>query len=102
MLYNKHKPIKLTVQNLQNAENTIIGSVQLKHFENEIKCITSANSIPPSSIIANLDPYVEDEGLLRVRGRILSSELNGELKNLIILPIIDYVTCTNNLEKTSI
>ena len=39
-----------------------------------------------SSQIYNLDPYIDEDGTIRVGGRLNKSNLNNECKHLIVLP----------------
>ena len=42
--------------------------------------------IKKSSQIYNLDPYIDEDGIIRVGGRLDKSNLNNECKHLIVLP----------------
>ena len=60
--------------------------LQQEHFSKEICRLKSGGSLPKDSKLAKLAPFVADDGLLRVRGRIQLSELAYESKHPIILP----------------
>ena len=68
------------------TEKEIIRSVQRRHFgeelisQGEVKCLKSC------SIIVKLDPFIDDEGILRVRGRIKRSAVANEMQHPVLLP----------------
>ncbi|KAL5004086.1 hypothetical protein ScPMuIL_017542 [Solemya velum] len=48
----------------------ILKQVQREHFPNEIKCCTEGRAIPKNSSIISLSPFLDENGLLRVGGRL--------------------------------
>ena len=55
---------------IQTAEKIICRQVQKQVFSEEFNALSARKSISKSSHIRKLTPYIDDEGLLRVNGRI--------------------------------
>lgn len=69
----------------EESELFIIGKNQKKSFSEEITCLANGNPVHRSSCISSLNPYLDDQKLLRVGGRLGQSCLPKELTNPIIL-----------------
>ncbi|XP_077536014.1 uncharacterized protein LOC144148339 [Haemaphysalis longicornis] len=67
----------LTTEEVQNAEHYLIRVEQQLHFDVEVKCIATKKPLPSHSKIKELRLLVDDDGLLRVRGRVLASDTYG-------------------------
>ena len=87
------RKIKFNVEDLCQAEREIVKIVQRDSFEDELKVLQSrkdANSpethLRKSSPLFCLDPFLDDNGVLRVGGRLSKSDLPYEQKHPIILP----------------
>ena len=59
---------------------------QARHFWKEIEAINAGNLVPGTSSIHKLDPFPDEDGVLRVGGRFLKSNLNQELKHPVLVP----------------
>ena len=97
----------LTVQELEEAEQSIIRFSQSQSFGNELKSLDQANLDEPgyeqtpsqkrknkvttASSLYRLDPFV-DGGLLRVGGRLNHADIPEESKHPVILPRKSHVT----------
>ena len=97
----------LTVQELEEAEQSIIRFTQCQNFENELKKLDRAshdepdhertplqrrkNQVTKSSSLYRLDLFL-DEGLLRVGGRLNHADIPEESKHSVILPRKSHVT----------
>ena len=97
----------LTVQELEEAERSIIRFSQLQSFYNELKSLDQAscdepghgqtllqkrkNEVTKTSPLYRLDPFV-DRGLLRVGGRLNHADIPEESKHPVILPRKSHVT----------
>lgn len=93
------QPIK--VQELKTAEMKIIKDVQREAFTEEVKTLSRAqpsktkernSSTKRSSQIYRLDPYVDQEGILRIGGRLQHSNLSEEVKHPAIIPRHGHLT----------
>ena len=68
------------------AEQCIIKHVQSSAFSADIKRLISGTTLPRHSPLYNLDPYINDDGLLVVGGRLRHSGLQLSAKHPCILP----------------
>nr|XP_034339039.1 uncharacterized protein LOC117693077 [Crassostrea gigas] len=66
--------------------NFIIRQIQSEVFSTEISCIKHRSSLPKTSRIRNLNPFLDDDGLLRVGGRIHRASIEYKEKHPIIIP----------------
>ena len=89
------------MQELEEAERSIIRFSQLQSFYNELKSLDQAscdepgheqtllqkrkNEVTKTSPLYRLDPFV-DRGLLRVGGRLNHADIPEESKHPVILP----------------
>lgn len=77
----------LTTEELTRAEHTLYKLAQHDCFPNEIATLKASGNVGKSCPIRKLSPYLDGEGLLRVRGRIDKVDgVNFETKRPIILP----------------
>ncbi len=58
----------------------------MSHFHKEVSLLRDGHSLSKDSKLAKLDPICDENGLLRVRGRIQFSDLAYESKHPLILP----------------
>lgn len=76
----------LSQDEIKKPMKKLIISVQRCKYQDEYLRLVSGRSISKNSTIFNLDPYLDDEGVMRVKGRLEKSNLNFESKHPIILP----------------
>lgn len=81
-----HKNIKLSVDQLHQTEMRLIKIVQFESFGAEIMSLQKGQPIHCKSAILNLDPYLDQYGILRVGGRIKRAAMTENEKHPIILP----------------
>ena len=84
MLQKGRQDPNVTVEDLVKAENLIIRLLQDKHFSKEKERLRSNARVMKSSTIVKLDPFLDNNQLLRVGGRLRRGCL--ENKHPIILP----------------
>ena len=65
----------LSVQELRDAERAIIMHVQNSHFSSELQRLQSGEPVHANSTIKSLDPFLSDDGLLRVGGRLRRAQI---------------------------
>ena len=91
----------LEVIDLQKAEIEIVRQLQISFFEDEMNLLSrgiqklaeSGHSIlKKRSPLFKLDPFLDENGLLRVGGRLRLSDLGSDVKHPIILPRKSHVT----------
>lgn len=75
----------LVMKEIDEAEILIIKKVQNAQYSEEIKSLTKAERVLRGRI-TNLSPFLDDNGLLRVEGRLRQSNLNFSHKHPILLP----------------
>ncbi|XP_029165881.1 uncharacterized protein LOC114936752, partial [Nylanderia fulva] len=81
---SSHEP--LTVEELESALLLWVKLTQQLYFSSEIKTLKSQRSLSTSSSLYRLTPFLDSEGLLRLRGRLFRSQLDPEEKHPLILP----------------
>ena len=82
----------LTAPEIQGAHFEIQRDVQEESFDQEFRDIVSNGQVQKSSRLRNLTPIVNDQGLLRVGGRLSQSEIPEDKKFPILLPKRHYFT----------
>lgn len=76
----------ISPKEISTTERKIIKTVQSESFDLEIKCLRTNKTLPTNSTILKLDPFIDEEGVIRVGGRIQLSALPENEKHPIILP----------------
>ncbi|KAK3746502.1 hypothetical protein QZH41_001765 [Actinostola sp. cb2023] len=77
----------VTVEELKKAEQIIIKVVQREAFLDEIKDLKSQQkAVKKLSPLYRLDPFLDEQGILRVGGRIRQASISDEVKHPVILP----------------
>ncbi len=77
---------KITLKKLQEAEKEIIKFLQRKYYDHEIKCIEQKVNLPKTSSLRKLQPFLDDDNVLRVGGRLKHSNATYDVKHPIIVP----------------
>ncbi|XP_071044202.1 uncharacterized protein [Parasteatoda tepidariorum] len=88
-LYKQVGPLKIC--EIQRAETTLFRLVQQVEFYSEVKDMSSKGMVNPKSKIKIFSPFLDTEGVLRVGGRLVHSNLSFDKKNTrcFFLTIID-------------
>jgi hypothetical protein len=76
----------LTVQELKQAERVWIKQVQREHFPEVFAAHEAGQLVPKNSPLIKLDPKVDDQGCLRVGGRLDKAMLPFRTIHPLILP----------------
>ena len=71
---------------MQHARQVLIQQVQQQEFAAEVSALQRGHLVAKSSPLARLTPYLDDEGLLRVQGRLQFSSLPPDEKHPILIP----------------
>ncbi|XP_011691571.1 PREDICTED: uncharacterized protein LOC105452295 [Wasmannia auropunctata] len=82
----------LKATEINAAEIRILRILQSTQFLNEIKALTENKDLPNKSKIANLNPFIDENGLIRVGGRLQSSQLTFAQRHPILLPSRHHLT----------
>lgn len=90
-LHKNEKVVEhLLPSELNTSLNVIIRHYQLKHFNPEIKSLINGGKI--KSGIANLHPFLDEQNILRVGGRLQNaSNMSYEKKHPAIIPKSSYL-----------
>lgn len=81
----------LTASDLAAAETTIIRDVQRESFPEIVKELSSGK-ITHQGTLRNLSPFLDEDGVLRVGGRLQNSNLPYDSKHPILLPQNHHVS----------
>ncbi|XP_043502762.1 uncharacterized protein LOC122524512 [Polistes fuscatus] len=92
-------PSWLTTLELRHSLNALIKMHQGMQFANDLISLKSQKSLQSNSKLINLNPFIDQEGILRVGGRLRNSEIPFTQKHPIILykhgqltnNVIDYI-----------
>ena len=76
----------LKVEEIEAGGHNIIQAVQAEVFSYEVKSLSTKQPLRPTSSIFSLDPFIGEDNLLRVGGRLKRSNLNEDTKHPILLP----------------
>lgn len=76
---------EFTVTELKNAEKALCAISQNDTYGEELDALKQERQVPRSSSIFNLTPYLDQDGLIRINGRIEAAQLEYDVKNPIIL-----------------
>ena len=91
---SKPKTVTTTVAERQDAEILIFKELQCSAFKNEIASLSHKEQKPKHtkrSPLLRLDPFIDDQGLIGVGGRLENSTLPFDVKHPIILPTCSHV-----------
>ena len=80
------KSSPLTTDELNLATNYWYSIIQRTHFPDELRILaTKSQKIPTSNKICSLNPFVDDQGMLRVGGRLQKARFSYNSRHPIIL-----------------
>ncbi|XP_070170934.1 uncharacterized protein [Polyergus mexicanus] len=82
---------QLCMKEIDEAETRIIKIIQASYFSRERNELTNKRSIKKSNIAA-LNPFIDENGIIRVGGRLKMSELTFTQKHPILLPSRHFLT----------
>lgn len=76
----------LSTIELENAEEHLIKMAQNQVYSNEINNLKIGKPLPKDSKLLCLNPFLDDKGILRVKGRLSKSNFPDYIKFPIIIP----------------
>ena len=84
---NKHKKETLVAssEEREKAKATIFKLLQQEQFGEEMKSLKAEREIPKVSKILQFSPFLDEDGLIRAKGRIGKSQLDFNAKHPILL-----------------
>ena len=78
---------ELSVEELSEAESVLLRNEQRAAFASEYQCLEKGKAVLSSSKLASLTPFLDQDGVTRVRGRLQQAEyLAYDTRHPIILP----------------
>ncbi|XP_071139321.1 uncharacterized protein [Mytilus edulis] len=81
-----NKISKETRCRFRDAEMFVVGVVQNEIFSDEIDCIKNGRPLRGNSALLQLSPFIDNEGILRVGGRIKMANVQPDERNPILIP----------------
>ncbi|XP_017765495.1 PREDICTED: uncharacterized protein LOC108554662, partial [Eufriesea mexicana] len=82
----------LSTEELEGAHDRIIRSVQHSHFPTELHDLRKFNKVNSKSRLLPLNPFLDEQGIMRVGGRLHRSNLPYNRRHQIIIPKTHHVT----------
>lgn len=76
----------ITTEEIDLAKLKMIYLIQREEFSDEIKTLMNNKAIPQVSKLSKSDPFIDDKGLLRIKGRLKFSDLDYDTKHPVIIP----------------
>ena len=77
---------EFTVSELNAAELKIWKYYQGKHLKDVLDCLYKGKNVPAKHYLSKLTPYIDTEGVLRVKGRLSNADIEENAKHPIIVP----------------
>ena len=82
-----------TIEASKKAETHILKTVQHEVFEEEIRCLKKGEPLAKSSPLIKLSPFLDENTVLRVGGRLNRADISNEERHPVILPGSQHVAC---------
>ncbi|XP_043258045.1 uncharacterized protein LOC122400588 [Colletes gigas] len=82
----------LMCSEIQEAHLRVIKLVQLESFSKELRKLENGKSLSKKSRLSNLNPFMDDKGLIRVGSRLTHVQLRYNSKYPIVLPHKHHIT----------
>ncbi|XP_036320521.1 uncharacterized protein LOC118735037, partial [Rhagoletis pomonella] len=76
----------ITPNDLERARKFWVKSTQAAYFAHELKTLSANQKLPHTHVLSRLTAFIDEEAILRVGGRLHSSQLDPESKHPAILP----------------
>lgn len=80
------------MEELQEAEEWLIKQEQTKYYQRELQDLSNKKPLSKKSSIYNLNPFIDEEDFIRVRGRLRRVSLEFASRHQIILPKQSHIT----------
>ena len=79
----------LDLEGIKMVEKEIIRSVQRRHLGEELISLGKGKCLKSCTSIVKLDPFIDDEGILRAGGRIKRSAVASEMQHSVAAKILE-------------
>ncbi|XP_039870639.1 uncharacterized protein LOC120723317 [Simochromis diagramma] len=80
-----------TTDEVSKAAKFIIHTVQSETFKEEYRCIKENLPLPKQSCLQRLNPVIDEDGLLRLGGRLAPANLTKDEKHPLIIPNAHHI-----------
>ena len=80
-----------SVSEISRAKAAIIHTVQHEIYREEYKCLEKRQPLPKQSPLKRLNPIIDEDGLLRVGGRLTPASVPREEKHPLIIPRTHHI-----------
>ncbi|KAK2578857.1 hypothetical protein KPH14_012604 [Odynerus spinipes] len=77
---------RLTFEERRNSLTTLEKMVQEDAFPEELRVLQSNRELPSGSRLVAMNPFLDENGLIRVGGRLRNSQLSYAMKYPVVLP----------------
>lgn len=81
-----------TVQERENAERLIIKDLQRQVYQEEWKILSKGSQLPVNNRLHHLNAFVDEDGVIKVGGRLCNSSLPNSIKYPVIIPKEHHIT----------
>lgn len=81
-----------TVAEREDAKRIIIKDLQRNTYPGDIKLLSKGAQLSPSSKLYHLDAFLDQEGILKVGGRLCDAPLPSSVKHPVIIPKDHHIT----------
>ncbi|KAJ0171792.1 hypothetical protein K1T71_012555 [Dendrolimus kikuchii] len=85
-------PSWLTAKELNEALIVCIKQCQMQQFRQEIEDLIKTGKVHKKSVLTSLNPFIDNDGLLRVGGRLDRATIDENRKHPIIIPSKSHFT----------
>ncbi|XP_024892982.1 uncharacterized protein LOC112468134 [Temnothorax curvispinosus] len=89
---DKQQVSAIKIKDLERADQTILRKVQQEAFSEELTDLRRKRRLSRKSKLQSLDPFIDEEGLIRVGGRLRHASVPANQKHPIVLPAKHRVT----------
>ena len=76
----------LTVQEIQEAKTSLFKWIQDEEFGTGILALTQNQPLSKKSKLLSLTPFLDEKGIVRIRGRLSKADIQSSAKHQLILP----------------
>lgn len=81
----------INLDELERARKIVLRIIQQKHFTADFKNLKKSREVEKSSNISSLTPFLDQDDLIKVGGRLEAYELAYDAKHPILLPYNDSI-----------
>ena len=86
------KKSDIEVDDIIAAEKLLIKQTQLSSFKDEVNQLRLKQNVKVNNRLNRLDPFLDNNGLIRVGGRVKDATMPFEIKHPLILPKDHFIT----------